>query len=151
VVLPGASFAEKTGTFVNTERRIQLAHQAIDPPGEALPDWRILSLVAKKMGKTGFDYESAAQIHEEIAGLVDRFGTLDEPDVSNAPLRAKAAIDAPDHAASKEKGTRNGSDLSDEFPHVLVEVDGEHVYRGIPISRWVEGAGVIFKRGNRDV
>ena len=43
VLLPGASFAEKYGTFTNTERRIQLIRRAIDPPGEAWPDWRITS------------------------------------------------------------------------------------------------------------
>ena len=42
VVLPAASFLEKDGTFVNTERRIQLAHQAIDPPGEARDDGALL-------------------------------------------------------------------------------------------------------------
>src|SRR5690606_22827730 len=41
VLLPGASFAEKDGTFTNTERRIQLVRQAIPPLGEARPDWAI--------------------------------------------------------------------------------------------------------------
>src|SRR5205085_2179567 len=39
VVLPGASFAEKSGTYANTERRVQVAHQAMNPPGEARADW----------------------------------------------------------------------------------------------------------------
>src|SRR5207247_11340999 len=42
VVLPGSSFAEKTGTFVNTERRIQLVRRAVDPPEEARADLEIL-------------------------------------------------------------------------------------------------------------
>jgi formate dehydrogenase major subunit len=50
VVLPGASFAEKDGTFVNTERRIQLAHKAIEPPGAARPDWRILVDLSNRLG-----------------------------------------------------------------------------------------------------
>src|SRR6266852_1330048 len=56
VVLPGSSFAEKTGTFVNTERRIQLAHQAADPPGDARHDLRILIELSERLGlKTSFD------------------------------------------------------------------------------------------------
>jgi formate dehydrogenase major subunit len=50
VVLPGASFAEKTGTFVNTERRIQLAEEAIRPPGTARPDWEILVDLSNRVG-----------------------------------------------------------------------------------------------------
>ncbi len=54
VVLPAASFAEKDGTFTNTERRVQLIRKAIAPVGEAKPDWEILCLLAKKMGSKGF-------------------------------------------------------------------------------------------------
>jgi len=50
VVLPGASFAEKEGTFTNTERRVQRVRKAVDPPGEARPDWQILCDVATAMG-----------------------------------------------------------------------------------------------------
>jgi predicted molibdopterin-dependent oxidoreductase YjgC len=151
LVFPAAEFTEIDGTFVNGEGRIQRVRKAVDPPGEALPDWKILSLVAAKMGIEGFDYENAGDIHKEISGLVDRFDAFDEPDTAHAALRVEAALGAPRHAASKERATRDGSDLSDEFPHVLAESDGEHVYRGISIARWVEGARVIFERGKRDV
>ncbi|MGH8623065.1 MAG: molybdopterin oxidoreductase family protein, partial [Burkholderiales bacterium] len=50
VVLPGASFAEKTGTFVNTERRIQLSHRAVDPPGQARGDLEILLEPSSRLG-----------------------------------------------------------------------------------------------------
>ncbi|MGH7606893.1 MAG: molybdopterin oxidoreductase family protein, partial [Gemmatimonadales bacterium] len=50
VVLPGASFAEKTGTFVNTERRIQLTRKAVDPPGEARGDLEILMDLSARLG-----------------------------------------------------------------------------------------------------
>jgi len=50
VVLPGASFAEKTGTFVNTERRIQLSHRAVDPPGDARGDLEILLELSQRIG-----------------------------------------------------------------------------------------------------
>jgi predicted molibdopterin-dependent oxidoreductase YjgC len=68
VVLPGASFAEKTGTFANTERRVQLSHQAIEPPGQARADWEILVELSNRLGlPTGFDSPSA--VMDEIARL----------------------------------------------------------------------------------
>jgi formate dehydrogenase major subunit len=50
VVLPGAAFAEKTGTYVNTERRIQLARKALEPPGQARADWEILVDLSNRLG-----------------------------------------------------------------------------------------------------
>jgi predicted molibdopterin-dependent oxidoreductase YjgC len=68
VILPGASFAEKTGTFVNTERRIQLAHEAIVPPGEARPDWHILVELSNRVGlPTSFG--SPEEVMAEISAL----------------------------------------------------------------------------------
>ena len=68
VVLPGASFAEKTGTFVNTERRIQLLEQAIDPPGAARPDWEILVDVSNRVGLPT-PFQSPADVMAEISRL----------------------------------------------------------------------------------
>jgi formate dehydrogenase major subunit len=68
VVLPGASFAEKTGTFANTERRIQVADQAIDPPGEARPDWAILVDLSRRVG-LATPFESPEQVMAEISRL----------------------------------------------------------------------------------
>ena len=73
VVLPGAAFAEKDGTFTNTERRVQRIRQAILPPGEAKPDWEIISALAGKMGKP-FGYQTASQIMDEIASLTPIYG-----------------------------------------------------------------------------
>ena len=66
VVFPGASFAEKEGTFVNTERRIQHAHKAIDPPGEARADLEILIELSKRMGLYT-PFENASDVMDEIA------------------------------------------------------------------------------------
>jgi predicted molibdopterin-dependent oxidoreductase YjgC len=68
VILPGISFAEKTGTFTNTERRIQLVRQAIKPIGDALPDWHIIAEIGNRL-TSGWDYADAAQIMTEIAAL----------------------------------------------------------------------------------
>lgn len=72
VVLPGASFAEKTGTFTNTERRVQMVNKAIDPLGQAKADWRIICDLAGRMGYH-FIYKSTAQIMQEIASLTPQY------------------------------------------------------------------------------
>jgi formate dehydrogenase alpha subunit len=72
VVLPGASFAEKTGTFTNAERRIQMVNQAIKPIANAKTDGEIISLLAGRMGYP-FSYQSAAEIMEEVASLTPLF------------------------------------------------------------------------------
>jgi formate dehydrogenase alpha subunit len=68
VVLPSACFAEKDGTFTNTERRVQRVRKAVAAPGQARNDWEILCALAGRMGYP-MAYESAAQIMEEIASL----------------------------------------------------------------------------------
>ena len=83
VLLPGASFAEKDGTYTNTERRIQRIRKAISPPGDAYPDWRITALLAKetlkltKRQSTGnfasWDYENASSILDEIAAVTPSY------------------------------------------------------------------------------
>ena len=75
VVFPAAGFAEKDGTFTNTERRIQRIRQAVPQPGEAKADWGIISALAEKMGKP-FGYQSAGQIMEEIASLTPIYGGI---------------------------------------------------------------------------
>jgi len=68
VVLPGASFAEKDGTYVNTERRVQLARRALVPPGQARADWEILVDVSNRLGlPTRFAAPEA--VMEEVSRL----------------------------------------------------------------------------------
>ena len=66
VVLPGSSFAEKTGTFVNTERRIQLSHQAVDSPGQARGDLDILIELSNRVGLPT-TFKNAEDVMREIA------------------------------------------------------------------------------------
>jgi formate dehydrogenase alpha subunit len=83
VLLPGASFAEKMGTFTNTERRIQMVRQAIQPPGDARPDWGITAELARRLlalenrvpagPHAGWDYHDAAQIMDEVAVLTPSY------------------------------------------------------------------------------
>ena len=65
VVLPSAAWGEKDGTYTNTERRVQLIRKAVYPPGRALADWEILTLLANRMGAQ-WDYNNPRQIMGEI-------------------------------------------------------------------------------------
>lgn len=76
VVLPAASFAEKNGTFSNTERRVQRVRKAINSPGEAKPDWKIVAEIAQKMGAGGFDYSDEEEIFAEMASLTPTYSGL---------------------------------------------------------------------------
>jgi len=75
VVLPGASFAEKEGTFTNTERRVQMVRKAVEPPGASKPDWRIIQEISNHFGYP-MDYESPRAILEEIARLTPSYGGI---------------------------------------------------------------------------
>jgi formate dehydrogenase major subunit len=75
VVLPGAAFAEKEGTFSNTERRVQLLRKAVEPPGEAKPDWQIIQELSSRFGYP-MDYASPRAIMEEIARLTPSYGGI---------------------------------------------------------------------------
>jgi formate dehydrogenase major subunit len=75
VVLPGACFAEKEGTFTSTERRVQRIRKALDPPGEAKPDWEILIELANRLGAE-WDYEDAAAVFAELASLTPQYAGM---------------------------------------------------------------------------
>ena len=75
VVLPAYSFAEKDGTFTNTERRIQRVRKAVNPPGDTRDDWRIVCEIATAMGLP-MQYENASQIMDEIAAVSPIYGGI---------------------------------------------------------------------------
>jgi formate dehydrogenase alpha subunit len=66
VVLPASSFAEKNGTFTNTERRVQRIRKVIQPVGDSKPDWLITCEIAKRMNASGFHFNDPSEIMEEI-------------------------------------------------------------------------------------
>jgi len=79
VVLPAASFAEKEGTFTNTERRVQRIRKAIPSVGESKADWEIICGVAKRMegvDPAQWDYSHPSEIMEEIAQLTPIYGGI---------------------------------------------------------------------------
>jgi formate dehydrogenase alpha subunit len=74
VVLPAASWAERDGTFTATDRRVQRIRKAIEPLGDSRPDWQIICDIAGRLGAEGWEYDSPAQIMDEIAGLTPQYG-----------------------------------------------------------------------------
>ena len=87
VVLPASSFAEKDGTFTNTERRVQLIRTAVPAPGEALPDWKIISMIAKTMGGDGFDFKNAEEIFAEISKLTPIYHGINYPSLEEQGIQ----------------------------------------------------------------
>jgi formate dehydrogenase alpha subunit len=76
VVLAGTSFAEKDGTFTNTERRVQRVRKAIEPIGNSKPDWWITCGLGQKMGAKGFNFAHPSEIMDEIASLTPSYGGI---------------------------------------------------------------------------
>jgi len=75
IVLPGASFAEKDGTFSSTERRVQRVRKAVEPRGKALPDWVIFKLIMNAMGYKA-DYSSPNEIFDELRALTPSYAGI---------------------------------------------------------------------------
>ncbi len=88
VLLPGVTFAEKTGTFTNTERRVQMVRQAIPTQGDARNDWWIISQIAKRILSgtservqsdapySGWEYRNASKVMSEINALTPSYGGI---------------------------------------------------------------------------
>jgi predicted molibdopterin-dependent oxidoreductase YjgC len=72
VVLPAASFAEKDGTFINTERRVQRVRRAVNPPGKSKPDWEIIQLLAQRFD-LNWNYTSSKEIWDEVRKLTPHY------------------------------------------------------------------------------
>ncbi|MDW7675577.1 MAG: molybdopterin-dependent oxidoreductase, partial [Bacillota bacterium] len=75
VVLPASSFAEKEGTFTNTERRVQRVRAAVPAPGEAKPDWQIIMTLGQLLGLR-WQYSSPKDIMSEINKAVPIYGGI---------------------------------------------------------------------------
>ncbi|HTK86940.1 MAG TPA: molybdopterin-dependent oxidoreductase, partial [Nitrospiraceae bacterium] len=78
VVLPACSYAEKEGTFTNLEGKVLRIRPAMDPIGESLPDWHIMTAIASGLG-CQLDYESPYDIQREIMKLLPGYYNLGQP------------------------------------------------------------------------
>jgi len=133
LTLPAAAFTEIDGTFINGDGRIQRVRKAVDPQGDALPDWKILCLIANKMGKQGFDYADVSEIHKEIADRVDGF--VEFENLSRKPSPLPDAVKLQQQPSAQPVEIKAGKD----FPFLLTFSVAENIYRGIPLSSMVEG------------
>jgi len=75
VVLPAAAYAERDGTATCTDRRVQRLRKAVEPPGEARPDWQIIQELAGRLGAS-WQYDSAAAVMAEIASLTPTYSGI---------------------------------------------------------------------------
>ena len=141
LALPAAAFPEVDGSVVNGERRILRLHQAVPPPGEALPDWEILCRIARAMGATGFEFTSAEEIHEEIASVVAGFSDFNKPPSKAVEFRCEVATEPPRAAPFAAISEAKAS------PYTLRAKPVEHSYRGVSLASRVAGAGRLFAEG----
>jgi formate dehydrogenase major subunit len=75
VILPASAFAEKTGSFTNTDRLVQLGRQAIDPPGEARQDLWIIQQMARRLG-LDWNYGHVSEVFDEMRGVMHSIGGI---------------------------------------------------------------------------
>jgi formate dehydrogenase major subunit len=155
VILPAASFAEKDGTFTNTERRVQRVRQAIAPRGDSRPDWWIVCQIAQEMGAAGFDFAEPSQIMDEIAAVTPSYGGISHERVIGDGLQWPCPT--ADHPGTqylhKDKFARpNGKAqfvplsyresaevADDEYPLILSTDRSLYHYHSATMTRRVEG------------
>lgn len=133
VVLPAASFAEKDGTFTNTERKVQRIRKAIEPVGNAKPDWKILMEVMNKLGYSKI-YENPEEIMDEIRSLTPQYTGISYERIENDGIQWPCpTLEHPGtkvlHVDKFAKGratfvpcdyTLSFEGLSEEYPYTLV-------------------------------
>ncbi|MFC4032296.1 molybdopterin-dependent oxidoreductase [Streptomyces polygonati] len=143
ITLPAALWAESEGVMVNSERGLTLSRQVVDPPGEALADWRIITRVAREMGFTeGFGHGSAAEVFEELKGAWNPRTGWDLRGVSHERLR-RTPVQWPssDPAGPARNPVRYLNDGVSQTP--LVRPDGTRPRLAFPTP---SGRAVFFAR-----
>jgi NADH-quinone oxidoreductase subunit G len=94
LVLPGAAYAEKHGTYVNTEGRVQRGEKATFPPGEAREDWAILRAVSELAGKA-LPFDNFGQLHRQMVAQYPQLGRDGLIDLPWAPPKLDAKAQGP--------------------------------------------------------
>ncbi len=95
VILPSSVFAEKDGVFTNSERRVQRVRKALDPPGNAREDWRILLDVAAALGTPWEHLDSPAAIYAEMCQDAPKFAGLSHERLEREVHQGKTGIQWP--------------------------------------------------------
>ena len=165
VVLPGASFAEKDGTFTNTERRVQRLRKAIEPIGDSRPDWQIACQLGRRMGSSGFDFDHPSRIMEEIASLTPSYGGISYQRLEDGGLQWPCPT--PDHPGTpilhtqqftRGKGRfipleyKPSMELPDEeYPLVLTTGRSLYHFHTGTMTRKVEGLNLLKGEGEVEI
>jgi len=162
VVLPAASFAEKDGTYTNTERRIQMVRKAIEPIGQSKPDWWITCQIAKRLKAKGFVFSGPSEIIDEIASLTPSYHGISYSRIEDIGLQWPCL--SSDHAGTKflhkEKfATKNGKgkfiplaykppaeEPDKDFPFTLTTDRSLYLFHTSTMTRRVKGLDVLNKQ-----
>ena len=117
VIFPASVFAEKEGVFTNSERRVQRVRKAVEPPGEAREDWKILIDLANACGAK-WTYSGAAEVYDEMVQHADKFSGISHARLDATVDRAKTGLQwpcpTPDHPGTTflhEEGVLRGKGL----------------------------------------
>jgi formate dehydrogenase alpha subunit len=117
VILPGASFAEKDGTFSSSERRVQRVRKAIEPIGDSRPDWWIICEIAKRMGYP-MEYAHPEQIFNEMAALTPSYGGINYERIEHTGLQWPCpTLDHPGTPVLHTKSFARGKGLFKAIEH----------------------------------
>jgi NADH-quinone oxidoreductase subunit G len=90
VILPGATYTEKSGTWVNTEGRVQMGNRATFPPGEAREDWAVLRALSDVLGKK-LPFDSLSQLRAKLYAEFPQFAAIDGIPVADTSAIASLA------------------------------------------------------------
>jgi formate dehydrogenase major subunit/formate dehydrogenase alpha subunit len=172
VLLPGVRFAEKTGTFTNTERRIQMVRKAIEPIGDARPDWQITKDLAQRIlaagprqptggDFSGWDYQNTSDILDEINAVTPSYAgvshqRLESGDQLQWPVKDMAHTGTPIlHIGQFTRGKGKFAPIEDvppfklpdeEFPLILNTGRVLYHWHGGQMSRRAQGLMEIYNQ-----
>jgi predicted molibdopterin-dependent oxidoreductase YjgC len=115
LVLPAAAFTEEEGTLIDQAGGTHSTHKAVEAPGSALPSWEILCRIAQKLGASGFDFESEAQIRADMGSM----NLTDTQPDGSILFQSDSALFPSGHS-------------------------DDHGYMGFPLRTWVAGFRVLY-------
>jgi predicted molibdopterin-dependent oxidoreductase YjgC len=136
VVLPGASFVEKEGTFTNQEGRVQRLNKLLEPQGDARPDWQIISSIGEAIDPS-FYYKSVSDVFEEMKSVVPMYHNISFNSLNgNGELTGQE-----DRGRKPEVVSRKSEDFiqpadDPEYPFMLIT--GNHLYHSGRLSQRAE-------------
>jgi len=140
VVLPQTTFAEAGGTFVNLEGRLQKFDKAIEPVGESRPGWEIVDALAKKLGLSGFAYNGASEVFEEMAKTIPALHGLNRGHLSQEAFILEARKDGMKFLPP-EIGRPSAPPL---FP---AREPNSDIYRDLNLARDIRALNLVRNRG----